>query len=176
MIGRAPFPASSVYPQAYSGTSYPGPAYGSQPAPWPGTTVAGGSGIPLAGQSVPPPPIVRAKGPDDSATAVPPVPPPRLPSRLTMPSPEQLGVASPRASASSTVDWAAAHRRLDGLHAVCFHLEKLPQGGFRFTCLLPTAQAGRTHRVDAVAATDAEVVSLALNKAEEWAAGSRQSP
>jgi hypothetical protein len=52
---------------------------------------------------------------------------------------------------------------------VCFHLEKLTPGGYRFSCLLPTAQPGRTHRIEAEAVTETEVVRLALAKAEEWA-------
>jgi hypothetical protein len=90
-----------------------------------------------------------------------------------MPSPEQLGISRPPVAAGSGSDWAAARARLDKLGAVCLHLEKLPQGGFQFTCLLPTAQPGRTHRVDATAPTEAEVIRLALDKSEEWARGGR---
>lgn len=86
-----------------------------------------------------------------------------------MPSPDQMGIASTWTAPTDGPDWNAARRRLERLRAVYFHVEKLDRGGFRFTCLLPTAQTGRTHRVEAVAATEAEVVRLALAKAEEWA-------
>jgi hypothetical protein len=86
-----------------------------------------------------------------------------------MPTPEQLGLAPVRpAAAVADTDWAAVHRRLDRLGATCFHLEKAT-GGTRITCLLPTAQAGRSHRVEAQAASEGDAVRLALDQAEEWA-------
>jgi hypothetical protein len=88
-----------------------------------------------------------------------------------MPSPEQLGVVRAKPAAGDGVDWTAARRRLERLGATCFHLEKLAPNGYRFTCLLPTAQTGRAHHVEAVAATEAEAVRLALEKSEEWAGG-----
>ena len=84
-----------------------------------------------------------------------------------MPAPEQLGVAT---SSSAGTDWAEAHRRLDRLGAN-FHLEKLTQGGCRFSCWLPTGQPDRPHRVEAQAATEAAAVNLALDEAERWAGG-----
>ncbi|MCI0456012.1 MAG: hypothetical protein L0Z62_03410 [Gemmataceae bacterium] len=79
---------------------------------------------------------------------------------------------SPRADTGS-LDWTAVHRRLDLLGATCLHLEKLPQGGCRFTCLLPTTQPSRNHRIETQAASEAEAVRLALQKAEEWAGQGR---
>jgi hypothetical protein len=117
----------------------------------------------MAQQPAPPRPLVRAKGED-----APPVVPP--PARLAIPSPHQLGITSASTSAAA-VDWNSARRRLDRLGAVYFHVEKLNAGGYRFTCLLPTSQRGHTHRVETVAATEAEAVHLALARAEEWAGG-----
>jgi hypothetical protein len=88
-----------------------------------------------------------------------------------MPSPEQLGVVRTKQAAGAGVDWAAARQQLDRLGATCFHLEKLAPAGYRFTCLLATTQPGRTHRVEAVAATEAEAVRLTLERSEEWAGG-----
>jgi hypothetical protein len=88
-----------------------------------------------------------------------------------MPSPEQLGVIRAKSAAGDGIDWTTARRRLDRLGATCFHLEKRSQGGYRFTCLLPTTRPGRTHHVEAVAATEAEAVRLTLEKSEEWAGG-----
>jgi hypothetical protein len=88
-----------------------------------------------------------------------------------MPTPDQLGISCAKVADADAADWTTARRRLDRLGAVCFHLEKLAQGGYRFTCLFPTTQPKRTHRVEAVAATEAEVVRLVLDKSEEWAAG-----
>ncbi len=115
-------------------------------------------------QPSPPRPLVRAKGED-----APPVT--RPPARLAIPSPQQLGIAPAGGSTTAAVDWNAARHRLDRLGAVYFHVEKLDAGGYRFTCLLPTAQRGHTHRVETVAATEAEAVHLALARAEAWAGG-----
>jgi len=60
--------------------------------------------------------------------------------------------------------------RLDRLGATCFHLERLPEGACRITCLLPTAQQGRSHRIEAVASSEGDAVRLILAKAQEWAA------
>jgi hypothetical protein len=119
-----------------------------------------------------PRPIFRAKGPDEpgcpaalSGAA--------MPVRLSIPTPEQLGVAqSPiqdgtRLDATG-LDWTAAHRRLERLGAVCFHMDKLESGACRFTCILPTTRPGLTHRVEAEAATAPEAVALVLSQAEEW--------
>jgi hypothetical protein len=61
------------------------------------------------------------------------------------------------------------HRRLDNLGVLCFNLDKGAPGGCRFTCLLPTAQQGRSHRIETRAATEAEAVRLAVAEAERWA-------
>jgi hypothetical protein len=66
-------------------------------------------------------------------------------------------------------DWTQAHRDLERLASISYQLDKLPEGGCRFTCLLLTSQPGFTHRVEAEAATEAEAVRLVLDKAKEWA-------
>jgi hypothetical protein len=148
------------------------PGYATPPGA-PGGLVSGArpalAGQPLAQTPSSGRPVFRAKGPDD------PVPPPVAPAPvnaapLILPSPEQLGIARSDKAAPAAVDWTAARRRLDQVGATCFHLEKLTTGGYRFTCLLPTAQAGRNHHVEAVAASEAEVVRLALEQSEQWAA------
>lgn len=110
----------------------------------------------------------RAQSPDEPLSKEIPVPP--RPTPIAMPSPEQLGVAPAQADAGG-FDWSGAHRRLDLLGAVACQRERLAQGGYRFTCVLPTTQADRTHRVEAVAASEEEAVRLALQRAEAWAAG-----
>jgi hypothetical protein len=47
-------------------------------------------------------------------------------------------------------------------------MEKLDQGGFRFLCLLPTGKPGCNHRVEAVAASEADAIRLVLHKSEDW--------
>jgi hypothetical protein len=86
-----------------------------------------------------------------------------------MPSPEQLGVVSAKTGESTVPDWNETRRKLDQLGAVCLQLEKLTDGGFRFSCLLPTSRPQFTHRIDAVAFTESDVLRLGTAKAEEWA-------
>lgn len=92
------------------------------------------------------------------------VPPPPL----SLPTPEQLGVTKPPPRDGS-IEWTDAHRRLDALGAVTFQVSKLPEGGCRFTCLLPTDQRNYNHRIEADAATEAAAVRLGLERAEAWA-------
>jgi hypothetical protein len=87
-----------------------------------------------------------------------------------MPSPQELGVADLKRPENASVDWAAVHNRLDHLGATCFHLERTPEGSSRITCLLPTEQRGRSHRIEAQAATEADAIRLLLAKAQEWTA------
>lgn len=125
-------------------------------------------------------PIFRAQAPDDPpsmpetsapAAATPPAAAAVAPAPLSMPSPDQLGITTATATPAPAVDvdWTAARQRLTRLGAVSFNLDQLPQGACRFTCFLPTDQVGRTHRVEAAAASEAEAIRLALGKAEQWA-------
>jgi hypothetical protein len=88
-----------------------------------------------------------------------------------MPTPEELGVASVQRPENATIDWAAVHDRLDHLGATCFHLERMPQGACRITCLLPTDQPGRSHRIEAVASSEADAIQGILAQVQKWAAG-----
>ena len=136
------------------------PAFGSAP---PARTFA----APFASNPPPrpaqaPPPKVRAQSPEEPKPAARSTP-------LVMPTPEQLGIGSSARPAPAAADWSAARRRLELLGASCFQLEKRPAGGYRFVCLLPTAQPGRSHRIEAEADTEAEAVRVALERAEQWA-------
>jgi hypothetical protein len=90
------------------------------------------------------------------------------PSPVTLPKPEQLGIRKPRPRENG-LDWTDARRRLESLGAVTFQSTKLPEGGCRFTCLLPTDRANYNHRIEAEGATEAEAVRLGLERAETWA-------
>jgi hypothetical protein len=109
-----------------------------------------------------PRPIARAQAEDDL------IPAPR-PARLSMPSPEQLGIAAGK-PATDGADWAALHRRLDHLTPLCCRTEKLAQGRFRVALVLPTAQADRSQHIEAEGDTEAEAAGRALDAAEAWAA------
>ena len=161
----------------YPVTSYPAAPPMVPPGTWSGPAARAIS-APASANAVRAPsasaprPIFRAKGPDDpapaaafSSSAA------RLP--LSMPTPEQLGVAPALVRAEADFDWAAAQRRLDRLGVVCLHMDKLDNGNCRFTCILPTRQPGLTHRVEAEAATSQEAASLVLSQAEQWVSSTR---
>ncbi len=121
--------------------------------------------------ALPPPPPQAAQAPrpqvargkiDDPAPA--PTPAWKSAPRLSLPEPEQLGVTA--AGASAGVDWNATHARLRRLGAVGWQLGRLPQGAYRFTFVLPTADANRTRHVEATGASEAEAVRLALASVE----------
>jgi hypothetical protein len=84
-----------------------------------------------------------------------------------MPSPDELGVPRARAQADRGGDWGSLYRQLVDRGAICFQLERLPEGGFRCTCLLPSEQPDRTHRFEVSAGTEAEAVRLVLNNVEQ---------
>jgi hypothetical protein len=100
--------------------------------------------------------VVRGQKPEEPRPAAPPA--------LAMPPPEALGVPVPRPAAP--VDWAALRVRLDRLGATQFALETLSEGGYRFTCRLPSADPARPRAAEGRAATEAEAVRLALEQAE----------
>ncbi len=118
--------------------------------------------------------LVRAQGPDEAR--------PGSGGRVQLPSPEQLGLlpsndpkresqkaARSETGSSSHLDWSAARRRLDGVGAQSFRLEKSAEGGFRFSCVLAYAnQPARERHFEAHAGAEAEAVELALRQAEQW--------
>jgi hypothetical protein len=132
-----------------------------QPAPQPQAPPP----YPAVAQAQPPARVVRGQAPEEPPARLP-VTAPR-PAPLTLPPPEALGVAAARPADGDTL-----HRRLEQLGALSFQVDRLPQGGYRVNCSLPTSQPGRSHRIEVQAASAAEATRLALDKAEEWA-GSR---
>lgn len=87
---------------------------------------------------------------------------------MHLPSPEQLGIALASTGAPADTNWTAGYQRFKELGAVCFRIDKVPQG-YRITCLLPTGQPGKEHRIEAEALSETEALRLALNDAERWA-------
>jgi hypothetical protein len=87
---------------------------------------------------------------------------------VTIPAPEQLGVAPVRGP-DAPADWTAARSRLRELGAVSFFLERLTEGGYRFSCWLPRSPGG-TERIEARGGTEAEAVRLGLERAGRWKA------
>lgn len=150
-----------MLPPGYGAPSYPAapygppPGYGMQPPP------------PRPAQAPPvrtvqgslPPPVVRGQAPDANI-------PPATPAPVAMPSPDQLGVAG--RTADGGCDWAAIHRQMQDLGVASFQMDRPDGDIYQFTCMMPTADAGRTHRIEARGATQAEAVRRALNEARRW--------
>jgi hypothetical protein len=163
-------------PVSYPMNAYPSGPAAVSPAAWQGHAPQVFSPSPprtaWAPQPQAPRPIIRAKGPDEPpATPVSNRSP--NPAPISIPTPEQMGVASAPAGNSENLDWTATHHRLEKLGAVCFRMDQLESGGCRFTCLLPTRQSGVTHRVEAEAPTSTEAARIVLGQAEEWSRTSK---
>lgn len=110
-----------------------------------------------------PQPLIRAQAPEEPIPARPPV--------LTLPPPEQLGVAvrpveKVQPVANST-DWSALRMRMKQLGVLSFHLDALPDGRSRFTCWIPLDGAGLTRRIESVAATESEALQRGLEEAAQ---------
>jgi hypothetical protein len=89
------------------------------------------------------------------------------PAPITLPSPEELGVASTKAGADS-FDWSPVQRRFRDAGASCFHVEFMPEGGCKLICLLPAEQPDRNHRIDVQSSSEEEAARLALAKLDDW--------
>jgi hypothetical protein len=158
------------FPAPLSMQSYPGPRPGVPFSSPPGQDIQAatyqGWNPAMAQQQAPPHRLARAQMEDEPVSRPKPVAP--RPMARAIPSPEELGIAISRSAENASTDWSEVHKRLDQLGATCFHLEK-STGGCRITCLLPTAQEGRTHRIEAEASSEADAVRATLAQAEEWA-------
>ncbi len=107
-----------------------------------------------------PRPTIRLQAPDPIKVA---------PAPLVLPSPEKLGVGMRMpVAALPSLDWNAAHARLQHLGAVGFHLDHVGQNGVRVTFLIP-AGAQRAHQIEVVADNETAAVHTALENAETWA-------
>jgi hypothetical protein len=122
----------------------------------------------------PPPPVAQGGAPrpamalgkvDDEAPR-----PLALPSPeqigVALPSPERVGVAAPPSGTTGTsgLDWTAARRRMQQAGVLSFQLEQLSGGGYRFVCVLAGVQPGRTQRIEAEGANEAEAVRNVLQR------------
>jgi len=108
-----------------------------------------------------PQPLIRAQAPEEPNPARPPL--------LTLPSPEQLGVAV--RPVENSPDWTAIHARMKALGVVSYHMDSLPDGRSRFTCCMPGDQPGLTRRIESVAATEIEAVQGGLQQAAQMRPG-----
>lgn len=177
MIGGPPIvsaPMFQAYPQGYpvqqvypAQQGYPA-QWSGQPQGWPPARQPQAPSTAVASQT--PAPKYRMQMAEEPTSTAPARLAETVPAPLRMPTPQELGLATASALAEGAT-WASTHRRLDKLGALSYHLDKLPQGGFRFACFLPTSRADRSHRIQAEAASETEAVSLVLEQAEGWAHG-----
>lgn len=119
----------------------------------------------------PPPPIIRLQNADEPKRQAPREP---APLRLQLPSPEQLGVST--TTAKTDTGWSRVDERLEQLGAVCFHVDKLPTGNYRVSCLLPTSEPDRARHIEVESNSKTEAVRLALDKAEECSVRNNSKP
>lgn len=122
-----------------------------------------------AGSYVPP----RLTPPAKTAVAQPPAPrvargvpreEPTPPRPLAIPTPEELGIASPRQA--QPLDWTVIRRQMSDLGVVRFDLQHLAGGKARFSCWLPGATAGDSPRlVQAEGEGELEAVRVCLDRA-----------
>jgi hypothetical protein len=104
-----------------------------------------------------PQPQIRAQAPEEPNPARPPL--------LTLPSPEQLGVAVRPVEPSTT--WTPPQARMKELGVLGHHLDKLPDGRWRFTCWVPLDANGLTRRIEAVADSESEAARRGLEEAAQ---------
>src|SRR5207248_11045792 len=97
-------------PAAPQGLFRPAPLAARPPAPAPAAPVVAAAPRPNPGL------IARGAAPEEPAE--------RPRELVTLPSPEELGLGAPR-GANADTDWAAVHRRLESLGAVCFQMHQL---------------------------------------------------
>jgi hypothetical protein len=124
----------------------------------------------LASGAMPPPAAkVRGVSAEPSPARVP------VPAKINLPSPEELGITArqpapprPTATPPAPVDWNTVHTRLEKLGALRFQKDVLPAGGVRVTLILPTANPAMGQPVEAIAASEAVAIALALDRAEAW--------
>ena len=101
-------------------------------------------------------PVVRAQAPEE--------PKPARPPMLTLPPPEQLGVAV-RPTGRADADWTALHERMRDLGVLSFRMDKLPNGRARFTCWMPLDRPELTRRIECEAASEWEAAQRGLREA-----------
>jgi hypothetical protein len=113
------------------------------------------------------PALVRGQRPDDPPASE--RRPEPKPAALTLPPPEQLGIGGARPTPAE-IDWNAFHRRLRELGSQSVQSQRTAEG-YRFTCLLATADPSRSQRIEAEGATEGEAAGRVLARAEQWAQG-----
>jgi hypothetical protein len=168
MAGRVLVSPPFAAPQSLPPMAYAVPAPAPSPAPAAPYRPAPAAPAPSLAAAPRPAnaPVVRGQIPDEPIA--PPAPPQRPRETINIPSPEELGLGAARAD-DRGIDWGGVNRRLDGLGATCFQMQRVAEGRWHVLCLLPTAQANQTHRVEAEADAKAEAIRLALEQAEQWA-------
>jgi hypothetical protein len=89
---------------------------------------------------------------------------------IVLPPPEEMGVAPTPKAVPARIDWNATRERLDRLGHIGSESIQLSDGRYRVAFVLRTNQPNRVQHIEATAATEAEAVAVALARAEQWVA------
>lgn len=118
--------------------------------------------------------VIRGQEPDAAAQSA---EVPILPTKLRLPSPEELGLLDDDASPArlppskekaAKADWAMTRERLERWGALHYRLERAEQG-WRFVCVLPhPTRSEAQHHIEVEAATDEAAMIALLERAETW--------
>jgi hypothetical protein len=179
MFGGSPIlSAPPAFFQAMPAPSYPPTNYAPRPASRPAAAPAwqqqsAPEEQPVVDAPAPRGPVFRGKSDDEVVTETVTVEAEERSEPLSLPSPESLGVGcgcdkcecSP-CKCQAPRDWADLHERLEQLGALSFHQQKLSEGGYRVSFLMPTGRENRSQHVEATAETALQAAGLALNRAE----------
>jgi hypothetical protein len=107
-------------------------------------------------------PVVRAAPPRDEK------PPVRQETPVSLPGPDKLGIAPQAPADPNALDWNAIHAYTKSIGVLESGSERLPEGGYRFHVVMPTAEAGRSLRIDGSGATENDAVRVCLDKTYRW--------
>jgi hypothetical protein len=106
-------------------------------------------------------PVIRGGMPEEKK-------PTRQDPPVRLPGPDKLGIAPQTPVDPSALDWNAIHTYTKSIGVLESGTEHLPEGGYRFHVVMPTAEAGRSYRIDGSCATEAEAVRVCLDKVYRW--------
>jgi hypothetical protein len=105
-------------------------------------------------------PVVRGSAPEEKKPAR------REP--VSLPSPEQIGITPPVPPDPNVIDWNATHERMKAMGVLEFQMPQRAEGGYRFSVVMATAEAGRTYRIEGTGATEAAAIRSCLDKTDRW--------
>ncbi len=107
-------------------------------------------------------PVIRGGPPEEKKLVVHQEPP------VSLPAPDKLGITPQAPVDPNAIDWNAMHAYVKSIGALSFGTDRPTEGGFRCSIVMPTAESGRSYRIDGSGATEAEAVRVCLEKTYRW--------